>query len=426
MLYRSCLLAGLLAFLSCCQRSAGEAAEPVAPPLTTTLAEAAHGRLEQYQGLRILRLWGTPEQRGHAHGVLLGKDIAATAAAEFGKRFGRKPTLLDVARKSLDRNIGWPEPVRREIEAMWRGVLESGANLRVEELDRDLDLQDLLLANALDVYGLMGCSGLTVWGEQVEGGGVLTARNFDWPYTGPHMVEQAIVLVQHLEGRAVASVTWPGYVGTITGVSSDGVAAFLHVGNANITYTPEPDSWPTAMALRAILEQVAGASGQQGLELAQKLLGNTSAPAGYITRVVLPQPGADGPVGLFEADRNKVVRAAVAQCEVTTNHFQGRTDGRAASKDSTDRQKSISTGLEKVGASGAKVTPAAAWQMLAEVQRGGSRAFGTLHSLVFRHAPWCFELRIAEPGEGGLVAAPVSTRRWSVPREVLFPKNAKH
>ena len=25
--------------------------------------------------------------------------------------------------------------------------------------------------------------------QQVEGGGVLTTRNFDWPYTGPHLVE---------------------------------------------------------------------------------------------------------------------------------------------------------------------------------------------------------------------------------------------
>jgi hypothetical protein len=55
------------------------------------------------------------------------------------------------------------------------------------------------------------------------------------------------------------------------------------------------------------------------------------------------------------------------------------------------------------------------------VQRGGGHAFGTLHSLVFRQEPWCFELRIAELGPVGLVAAPVSSRRWSVPREVLFP-----
>src|SRR5205823_196077 len=105
-----------LAFLGCCQGSAGEFA-PTAPTAAVAPApaiEPVHGRIEEYQGLRIVRLWGTPEQRGRAHGLLLGKDIAACAGAEFGKRFARKPALLATARKSLDRNIAWPEAVRRE------------------------------------------------------------------------------------------------------------------------------------------------------------------------------------------------------------------------------------------------------------------------------------------------------------------------
>jgi hypothetical protein len=59
--------------------------------------------------------------------------------------------------------------------------------------------------------------------------------------------------------------------------------------------------------------------------------------------------------------------------------------------------------------------------MLAAVQRGGKRAFGTLHSLVFRPEPWCFELRIAEDKPEGLIGAPGSTRRYAIPRAVLFP-----
>lgn len=386
-------------------------------------AAALHGRLEVHDGLRILRTWGTPEQRGYAHGRLLGDDVAATAAAEFGKRFGRRPQLLETARRSLERNIAWPEPVRQEIEALWRGLQDSGASLRIEELDRDLDLQDLLLANALDVYGLMGCSGCTVWGDDVDGGGVLTGRNFDWPFTGPHMVDQTLLLVQHLpEGRAVASVTWPGYVAVVTGVSSEGVAAFLHVGSAQITYVPEPDSWPTAVAARAILEQLAADAGSPGLERAQELLGYTSAPAGYITRVVLPRVAAGtAPVGVFEADRNKVLRAPMERCEVVTNHFQGRDDGRPASRDSTDRHKQIREGLTAALEREQALGPAVIWQQLQAVQRGGGRAFGTLHSLVFRAEPWVFELRVGEWREQGLVAAPVSGRQWSLPREALFP-----
>ena len=60
--------------------------------------------------------------------------------------------------------------------------------------------------------------------------------------------------------------------------------------------------------------------------------------------------------------------------------------------------------------------------MLESAQRGGHHGFGTLHSLVFRHDPWCFELRVAEwDHERGLVAAPVSRRRFALPRRAVFP-----
>jgi hypothetical protein len=55
------------------------------------------------------------------------------------------------------------------------------------------------------------------------------------------------------------------------------------------------------------------------------------------------------------------------------------------------------------------------------VQRGGKRGFGTLHSLVFRSDPWCFELRLADSKPDGLVAAPASARRHALERSDVFP-----
>jgi hypothetical protein len=66
------------------------------------------------------------------------------------------------------------------------------------------------------------------------------------------------------------------------------------------------------------------------------------------------------------------------------------------------------------------VSPVEAWDVLATVDRGGKRSFGTLHALVYRHEPWCFELRVAELKDGGLVAAPVSARRYVLTRAELF------
>ncbi len=412
------LLSALAPLLA--QAGSQSAAQPATPQLVV------NGRVETHAGLRVVHVWGTAQERGFAHGKLLGKDIAAILTAEFSARFSRMPGLLVQARAALGRVVTYPDDVRAEIEAVYAGLIASGASREMSELDRDFDLDDLLVANALDVFGLMGCSGFTVWGEQVVGGGVLTGRNFDWPFTGDHMLDSTVLLVQHLPGgRAVASVSWPGFVGSVTAVSSDGVAAFLHVGTGKITRTPEPESWPTATAAQLALRAFAPNDAEAGLAKVQDLLGYTSPPIGYLTRIVLPSalPGAP-PLALFETDAKKCVRAPLpASPCVVTNHFLSRQDGRDASRDSLDRAKKVRAGIDAcLGDDDHEVSIDEAWQMLGSVQRGGGHAFGTLHSLVFRHEPWCFQLRLAEHGEKGLVGAPGSDRRFELSREAVFPK----
>jgi hypothetical protein len=382
-----------------------------------------HGRIERHDGLVVLRLWGDPGQRGYAHGRLLHREFAAVALPEFEQRFARRAPLLAQARAAVKRLIEYPDEYLRELEGLWQGLADSGIELRLPQLDRSFDFTDLLVANALDVFGLMGCSGFTVWGEQADGGGVLTARNFDWPLTGRHLLEQTILIVSHLPGgRAVAAVSWPGYIGAVTGVSSDGIAAFLHVGSAAITYTPQPSSWPSAVAVRELLAHGASEPAAAWAR-AKDLLGNTSPPAGFLTHVVLPVVPVDGaPAVVFETDAKSCVAGVAGPGPVVvTNHFRTRSDGRPASGDSVDRQARLEKELATCfDLEDRRVSIEEAWQILASVDRGGGHAFGTLHSLVFRHEPWCFELRIGTVGGNGIVAAPVSDRRYALSRRQVF------
>jgi hypothetical protein len=404
------------------------AQEPVAPPAPApapaAVAAPVHGRLEVHQGLQILHLYGTPAERGYAHGFLLGKQIASVAIAEFTARFARQKALLQQVRGALDRLIEYPDDVRTEIEAVFAGLCASGADLDMPELERAFDLQDLLVANALDVFGLLGCSSFTVWGDEVDGGGVLTARNFDWPLTGAHLLDATMLLVQHLpDGRATAAVTWPGYTGAVTGISKEGIAAFLHVGSAKITFTPEPGAWPSAIALRRVLEQGRADAGAATFDLAQQLLGNTSPPAGYLLHVVLPRvPTGAPPALVFETDAKSCVRSdSPTGCCVLTNHFHKRTDGREASNDSVRREQRMHDGIQTwLGEGDHKLSVTEAWDLLAAVERGGGHAFGTLHSLVFRHEPWYFELRVGAMDGKQVVAAPESPRRHVLTRAEVF------
>ncbi|MBL9079674.1 MAG: hypothetical protein JNL08_19375 [Planctomycetes bacterium] len=396
-----------------------------APPAA---AAAVHGRLETHAGLRVLRVWGSPAERGYAHGRLVGKDVSTVLIAEFTARFARQPQLLQQARSAIGRLIVYPDDVTAEIEALFAGLCDSGADRRMPDLGREFDLTDLLVANALDVFGLMGCSSFTLYGDQVEGGGVLTGRNFDWPLTGPHMLDGTLLIVQHpTEGAAVASVGWPGYVGTVTGVSSEGYVAYLHVGSANVTWTPEPESWPSAVAARATLLQARAADGAAAVELARSLLDYTSPPAGFLTHLVLPRVPADAPpFAVFETDAERcVLGERTAAAAVVTNHFHTRTDGRKASRDSLDRERRVRGGIDRCLAEGdLHVSTAEAWDLLRDVDRGGGHAFGTLHSLLFRHEPWCFELRVATLDGRKVVAAPDSERRLVLTREQVFGDGA--
>lgn len=391
----------------------------------TKQAEATCGAVVEHNGIRVLHTWGTPSQRGFAHGLLLGNDVALAMKDEFAARFSKQPNLLRFARSALARMIAYPEPVAQELEGLYAGLVQSGADRSMPSLQRDFDFEDVKVANALDVFGLMGCSGFTVHGDCVEGGGVLTGRNFDWPYTGRHLIDATIVLVQHGEGgKAVASVTWPGYVGAVTGINQDGVAAFLHVGSGKVTMTPQPESWPTAIASRAILEEARGDDAKATFAAAVQKLEYTSPPAGFLTRIVMPKAAAsESPSGLFETDSRKPVRALRGDLCVVTNHFQGRKDGEKASADSQQRHEQVTTSLHGCLSGGDhKVSVAEGWQALRLVQRG-SRSFGTLHSLVFRNEPWVFELRLATVGDDGkLVAAPDSMRAVALTREQLFER----
>jgi hypothetical protein len=409
-------LRGSLVFVVLAGFASTVAAQAPAAPRTK-------GRVETHAGLVVLRVWGSPRERGYAHGRLLAERFAQTAIPEFTARFARMQPLLGQARAAVKRLIEYPADVQEMLDGLWQGLVDSKVDLAMPELDRTFDRDDLLVANALDVFSQMGCSSFTVWGAQVVGGGVLTARNFDWPLSGEHLIANTVVVVEHLaDGRAVAAVTWPGYVGSVTGVSSDGVAVALHVGSARFDATPQPSSWPSACASRAILAHGAG-DGAATFAKAKELLGYTSPPLGYLTHVALPAvPAGAAPAAVFETDSEQCVQAtAKPGALVLTNHFRERQDGRAVSRDSKDREKQLDTGIGAcIAMDDRQVSIDEAWRLLGTVERGGGHAFGTLHALVFRHEPWCFELRVATLGPDGLVAAPASARRHVLTRQQLF------
>ncbi len=424
----------LLVALGCggCEGPREEPKGPVTVPSSApstawkVLERVQNGRVENHGGLRVVHLWGTPEQRGRAHAELLGDEIAKLIRREFDYRFGRAPLLLALVRGMLPRVVRYPDAMRAELAAMFETMQASGADLSMPTFKRDMDLRDLLVMNALDIFGTMGCSGFTIWGERVAGGGVLTCRNFDWPVSGNYLVDNCFLLVQHPhQGQSFATLTWPGYAMAVTGVNAAGVCVFLHVGNGRRTLTPRKGSLPTATAARLILE---GAKVANGFQLARKVLAQTSPPASYLTRVVLPTtpPGQPGPVRVFEADHRSVTERSEERLCVVTNHFVEAGDPDEVGRDSGGRFQKLTNCLrEYLGADDQQVSLGETWQALGRVEKSGRR-FATLHSMVFRRQPWVFEVALGDVGAGSQIrGAPGGSRRYRLQREGVFPSQPR-
>ena len=401
---------------------------PAVHPSARVLRETEHGRLETIDDgkgheLKVLRVWGTPTERGVAHGTLLAEEIVTLVRTEWTTRFSWKPALLDEGRRMAGRLIDWPEPMRTEIEAVYTGLVATKVSLKLEKFSRDMDLQDLLFANALDVFATLACSGFTAWGDRVEGGGVLSARNFDWPFTGSFLIENVVLLVQHPTGadtQPTASITWPGYVGAVTAINAAGEAVYLHVGSGKHTMAPEPESWPTAAAARHILER----SHASLFDRAREALEYTSPPAGYLVRTIAGKVAEDDvPTRVFEVDSRSVSESkpeAKGGLRITTNHYLDRKDGRQAAFDSRKRFESVAKCVaDYLAADDQMVNAEEAWAALDSVQRSGKR-FGTLHSLVFRAEPWVFELGVGTIREDGGVATATRGPRFKLERNAVF------
>ena len=337
-----------------------------------------NGRLETIGPFRVLRVWGTPEEMGFAHGYLVGKGyIAAT------KEYLSNDALCESEKRSrgFPSAVRIPERAQEEIEGIFKGIVAAeGAAPLLPCVDRPLTLDDLLLDNAGDLIRAFACSGFTVWGDKAGEAGVITTRNLDYPVGGPVGLEEQMILVRHPKGKnQVAMVTWPGLIAAFTGINQHGVCTFMHTGNGRIIRTPKASYTPVALVLTDLLETARPADAHS---LAETLLKQISPYAfTYLVRVVRPRVpgGSDMPERVFRIDASGVSEnpGGSLAC-VTTNHYFD-----AAQAPIGGVSHSTMTRYSKlVRDMPATVTPQTAWEALRSVAPPLNIHSGTLHSLV--------------------------------------------
>ena len=211
-------------------------------------------------GIKVVKVWGTHQQRGFALGSLTGLDITDMIVNYIKPQFGSAYTI---ARTKViqEIDISIPQIYKDEAQGVIDGMIASGTNLN------NLDQTDILIGNCmLDLGNLLsksfeqGCSTLMSWGDATTGtdldGKSVASRHMDWTYSS--ILINHNVIVVHFPSEPNENkwllAGYDGMISALSGLNQDFgafqqvLADFYGAGLHNKQYVPV---W---MAMRKALE----------------------------------------------------------------------------------------------------------------------------------------------------------------------------
>jgi hypothetical protein len=284
---------------------AGQTASAADAPRVFKEGTAEGGQLKYVQGIPMLFLEGEPEQMGRQQAALV-LDVARRHAQLPKTMLGQYgggllwPLVVTCSRSLLKDG---PERYQRELNAAF-----AAARCKPEEIEA------LTVANSLIELRCFGlCSAFLVEPERSATGEMLFGRNFDVPSYGSLDRLLLVVICRPAKRHAFASVSWPGFIGVLSGMNDTGLAiACLDSGSAKDDSPVFCPGTSLSLTFRRILEECSS------VEEAQRLL----AGARRTTWMNLAACDRQRAVVLEITPKNVVKRQAEAHLLACTNHFR--------------------------------------------------------------------------------------------------------
>jgi len=212
-------------------KSSAAAAGPTPKAADTNVI---HGRVRMVEGQRLVNLWGTPQQRGYAHGHLLRAQILDVVEGYVLEALD--PKLFSKLGGIYDASAQIDDSLRQEAAALVAGMQDAGG-AEVAKLGRELTAVDILLMNAMTDLVAVGCSSISAWGEATAGdpelaGTLAVVRNLDWA-ANPALLRSQVAMVHEPDAagqQAVVSVAFAGYLGCLSCMNRAGVTSLFNMG----------------------------------------------------------------------------------------------------------------------------------------------------------------------------------------------------
>lgn len=241
--------------------------------LATGLLAQVNGELTQMDGKWILQTWGTHQQRGFAQGYLLSQPIMQIYHNYiFTILAMSNPLIYNSIVSFYQDSFTVEQKYELEAQGIIDGMLAAGTDIYVADLGRQLNKDDLLTFNCIvDIYPYFsslnaiggsapGCSSLSSWGTSTQAdsllsGSIAISRFLDWDQDAT-LIGNPLMIISHPsepDEQKWISFTYPGMIGTLSGISESGKSAFLNMGNVH-SYNNITNLHPVLLSIRNAIE----------------------------------------------------------------------------------------------------------------------------------------------------------------------------
>ena len=247
-------------------RPATAPSERLAARPTGAVWTAGTGARQAVGAITWLKLAGTPEELGAAHGALVTDLVAGLEGDLVGTLVERVPSFA--ARHVLLGLVGFnnrhlvdqllPEEQREIFAAVtapdpaldpWRAL--GSQYQRAVHYHALHDVSQYLIDNPLVRPIQVGCSAFAAWGEHTPGGGMIVGRLFDFE-GGPRFdLDKVVFTVAPKDGLRFIHVAWAGMTGAVTGFNEAGLWVSI---NAAATQGMGFSGRPIVMVVRQVLQ----------------------------------------------------------------------------------------------------------------------------------------------------------------------------